>query len=147
VANITIQWSGIDDAVARLDTIVTNATDNTNAAITASCEEILLDSLRQVPRDTSALARSGYYKVRQNRTDTGGFASGFTGEVGYGGNGDPVNPISGLPASSYMVVVHEDMSMNHPHGGNAKFLENAVNAYETRFVDSIANAIQQAVDD
>lgn len=62
---------------------------------------------------------------------------------GYGGRGsalvhsragaritsDRINPKSGLPVSAYSVIVHEDLSMPHPRGGKAKFLEDPVREY------------------
>lgn len=46
---------------------------------------------------------------------------------------DAVNPKSGLPASSYAAIVHEDLDMRHPGGGKAKFLEDPVRTYASRF--------------
>lgn len=37
-----------------------------------------------------------------------------------------VNPKTGLPASAYASVVHEDLDMPHPNGGKAKFLEDPI---------------------
>lgn len=49
------------------------------------------------------------------------------------GGHDPVNPKSGLPASAYAAIVHEDLDMPHPRGGKAKFLEDPVREYGERF--------------
>jgi hypothetical protein len=69
---------------------------------------------------------SAYYKVTQ-RSDVGGYS--YQGEVGYGGNGDPVNPRTGKRASSYMVDLHENMDTPHQNG-KAKFLEDPVREYQ-----------------
>lgn len=42
---------------------------------------------------------------------------------------NPINPKTGLPVSAYAGVVHEDLSMPHPRGGKAKFLEDPVREY------------------
>ena len=68
---------------------------------------------------------SAFYEVTR-RSDVSGYR--YEGVVGYGGNGDPVNPRTGRRASSYMVEVHEDLSVVHPTG-KAKFLEDPVREY------------------
>lgn len=40
--------------------------------------------------------------------------------------GGSVNPKTGLPASAYAAIVHEDLGIPHPRGGKAKFLEDPV---------------------
>ena len=104
---------------------MTNVYRGTKKATTAACEEILANSLEQVPRDTTTLAMSAYYEVRR-RSDVKGYV--YEGIVGYGGNGDPINPKTGMPASSYMLAVHEDLDAQHPVG-KAKFLEDPVREY------------------
>lgn len=91
-------------------------------ALIEACNIISEDSLGQVPRDTDTLAASQFWEI------TGNYKVGWEAVIGYGGNGDPVNPKTGLRASSYMLTVHEDLSAFHPIG-KAKFLEDPVRAY------------------
>lgn len=91
-------------------------------ALVAACEEILGESMAQVPVDTTTLMLSAFWEV------TGNSKTGWNANIGYGGNGDPVNPKTGKPASSYMLAVHEDLSVYHPIG-KAKFLEDPVREY------------------
>lgn len=93
----------------------------TKKATKAACEDILDASLKQVPKESNTLASSAYYEVR-------GKSPIFEGIVAYGGNGDPVNPNSGVRASDYMVRVHEDISATHTNG-KAKFLEDPMKQY------------------
>jgi len=97
----------------------------TKKATIAACEEILKMSLLEVPRDTSTLADSAFYEVSV-REDIKSHV--FEAIVGYGGNGDPINPKTGKPASSYMVAVHERLDVHHPVG-KAKFLEDPVRRF------------------
>lgn len=97
----------------------------TKKATTAACEEILEDSLNEVPKDTGNLARSAFYEVQ-------GHYRNFTAKLGYGGNGDPINAKSGEAASEYMVAVHEDLEALHVNG-KAKFLEDPVRRYQEKF--------------
>lgn len=91
-------------------------------ALVQACNDILDESLKQVPVDTSTLMLSAFWEVN------GHYKTGWDAVVGYGGNGDPVNPKTGKPASSYMLAVHEDLNAHHPMG-KAKFLEDPVRAY------------------
>lgn len=121
-----------------LEVNISKVLRGTKRATKAACEEILANSLDQVPRDTNTLADSAFYEVL-------GSYSNFTGIVGYGGNGDPVNPRTLQPASYYMIAVHEDLSAHHPTG-KAKFLEDPVNDYAVKFAPNAASIISQEIE-
>ncbi|MNB67615.1 hypothetical protein D3C87_865210 [compost metagenome] len=109
----------------------------TKKATIAAAEEIMADSLSQVPRATNTLANSAYYKII-------GKSKNFSAELGYGGNKDPVNPKTGRHASEYMVAVHENLDAHHPIG-NAKFLERPVASYQLKFGAKIADILKNEV--
>jgi hypothetical protein len=107
-----------------------------NKAITNACKELMEMSLVQVPRASGTLASSIYYEV------SGSYQSGFVGTVGYGGNGDPVNP-TGKHASEYMLAVHENLYALHSVG-KAKFLEDPVKEYASgKFITTIIKYLQE----
>ena len=109
-------------------------------ALVEACRVISEDSLNQVPRDTNTLALSHFWEV------TGDYKNGFNAVIGYGGNGDPVNPKTGKPASTYMLAVHEDLTKSHPHG-KAKFLEDPVRNYALeKHPRTVFNYIQSELD-
>ena len=67
---------------------------------------------------------------------------GKSSASGYAGHGvaNAINPKNGLPASAYAAIVHEDLSMPHPRGGKAKFLEDPVRDYAaSRFRRTLMN--------
>ena len=101
------------------EALLTKVGNGSRKALVAACNVISGDSLNQVPRDTETLALSQFWEV------DGYYKTGFRAVIGYGGNGDPINPKTGMPASSYMVAVHEDLSASHPIG-KAKFLEDPI---------------------
>lgn len=107
---------------ASCEAFITKVGRGTRKATLEACRVISEDSLNQVPRDTDTLAQSQFWEV------TGNYRVGFSAVIGYGGNGDPINPRTGQRASSYMVAVHENLTANHPIG-KAKFLEDPVRAY------------------
>lgn len=94
----------------------------TKKALVAACDEILGESMAQVPLDTSTLMMSAFWEINGN------YKIGWDAVIGYGGNGDPINPKTGQPASAYMVAVHEDLTAEHPIG-KAKFLEDPIREY------------------
>lgn len=110
---------------ARCEAAIRNVGNGSKKATIAACEEILGNSMAEVPKQTYTLLMSAFYEVTR-RSDVSGYK--YEGVVGYGGNGDPVNPRTGRRASSYMVEVHEDLSVVHPTG-KAKFLEDPVREY------------------
>lgn len=59
-------------------------------------QSVLERSLELVPRATDTLASSGYYEVASTSEDV-------IIDVGYGGNGDPINPHSHTRASEYEI--------------------------------------------
>lgn len=106
---------------------IRNVFRGTKKATTAACQEILGNSMAQVPKETYTLLMSAYYEVSR-RQDTALTTWAYEAIIGYGGNGDPINPKTGRPASSYMLAVHEDLTAHHPTG-KAKFLEDPVREY------------------
>lgn len=109
-------------------------------ATVEACRAISDASLAQVPMDTGTLALSQYWEV------TGHWKTGWTGIIGYGGNGNPINPKTGKPASSYMAAVHEDLTVTHPIG-KAKFLEDPLREYAREtFPRTVLRYVQEALE-
>lgn len=93
---------------------------------------ILYISNTMVPTLTGTLLSSGYYEVSTTTV-------GPEVIVSYGGNGDPINPLSKRRASEYFIEVHENLDAFHKNG-EAKFLEKAITAYRMA-MDAEINAI------
>ncbi len=128
--------SEVNKFKAKCDILLRNVFTGTKQATEAACREILNESEQQVPVNTGTLLSSSYFKVRR-RDDTSKNTWAYEGILGYGGQGDPVNPLSGMPTSSYMLAVHEDLSANHPNG-KAKFLEDPVRDFAERNFHNVA---------
>lgn len=122
-----------------VDVAISRVQRGTKKATKAACEEILGESLRQVPRDTDTLANSGAYEILGSYTN-------FVGIINYGGIKDPVNPKTHKHASEYMVAVHEDLSAHHMIG-KAKFLEDPVNDYKNKFTSKAGEIIRTELGD
>lgn len=106
---------------------IQNVFRGTKKATIAAAQEILDESMEQVPKGTYTLLMSAYYEVSR-RSDTALSTWAYEAIIGYGGNGDPINPKTGRSASSYMLAVHEDLSATHING-KAKFLEDPMREY------------------
>ena len=102
--------------------------------IKKEAEELLAESLSEVPRDTESLAKS----ARVEDMGDGDYA------VVYGGNGT-INPRTGQPVDDYMIRVHEDLEANHPNGGKAKFLEDPMRRHEQQFAERVAKRLRRTV--
>lgn len=124
---------------ANCEAVVSKVGKGTRKALIAACNEISEDSLNQVPRDTDTLALSQFWEV------TGYYKTGWTARIGYGGNGDPINPKTGRRASSYMLAVHEDLNALHIQG-KAKFLEDPIrNFYIKKFPRIVMRYVEPAL--
>lgn len=120
----------VQDFESRCEVAIRNVLRGTKKATEVAAREILEASLEEVPSVTATLASSGFYEVSR-RTDTSASYYVYEAVIGYGGNGDPINPNTGQPASYYMMAVHEDLTAIHPNG-KAKFLEDPVREYATK---------------
>lgn len=114
-----------NDFDAKCNVAISKLGNGSRKALIAACEEILDESMIQVPVETTTLMNSAFYEI------TGDYKTGWNAILGYGGNGDPINPKTGKPASSYMLAVHEDLTAHHPIG-KAKYLEDPVRDYAAR---------------
>lgn len=104
----------------KCEATISKVARSTYAATKEACEDIMKESLRQVPRDTETLANSAFYDIRKAKD------YGYEATLGYGGSA--INPKTGVPVMDYAVAVHEDLEAVHPIG-KAKFLEDPIRDY------------------
>lgn len=103
---------GLDEVLKNLRAAGERGRRAVGAGLYVLGNEIMTDSKHRVPVDLGTLKGSGY--VTLPMTTTG---KDVRVELGYGG-----------PAKAYAVVQHERTELHHEDGGEAKYLENAVNA-------------------
>lgn len=111
----------------------------TRKATVAASNEILEASLKEVPRDTEALASSAYVEISGSSKNN--YREGFAAEIGYGAKAGSVNPKSGEHPSEYMITVHEDLEVYHKIG-KAKFLEDPVRDYQRKLAPRFARFVK-----
>jgi hypothetical protein len=103
-----MSWDGIDELIADMKRF--NAVQELAAGLVREAETIMTRSKRDfVPVDLGTLRASGHVRPPQI---TGTRA---TITMGYGG-----------AASAYAIVQHENLTLRHPNGGQAKYLEQPV---------------------
>lgn len=135
-----IRKTDVVNFAANCNAMINRVGNGSRKALVEACRVISERSLAEVPRETDTLANSQFWEV------TGSYKTLFEATIGYGGNGDPINPRTGKPASAYMLKVHEDLSVYH-FIGKAKFLEDPVREYTLeRHPRTIIKYISEAIE-
>lgn len=143
-AYFSMDASQLNAFKGRLDVLIKNVDTGTKKATTAMAKEIYEASIAQVPTSSGTLLESAFYEVSR-RADVSQKTYQYQAIIGYGGNGDPVNPKTGRRASSYMLAVHENLTAVHLTG-KAKFLEDPVRERSRKFVETFAQDVSEAID-
>lgn len=107
---MTIEWRG--DLIGNLRTMAAKARHLQDDAY-AGAQVVLDDSNSRVPKESADLASTG--SIRRDR------------------GGD--NTVAIVYTSVYAHWIHEHLFFKHPHGGEAKFLETAMVAKGSEFVN------------
>jgi len=104
-------------------------------------EEVMTESLEQVPVETGTLKNSAF--VDEPTENEEGVVQI---RVGYG-RGE-ANPLTGKHPADYMVPVHERLDVHHPVG-NAKFLEgplmSSLQDFSARLVISVKDKMRRVL--
>lgn len=122
--------NGVQGLNGNLNYLKTMVPTATHERLLDEVNAIMAESLTEVPRDTNSLADSAF--VEDN-------AGNIT--FGYGGNNVKTNPKNGESTEDYMLIVHEDLSVNHPVG-KAKFLEDPINRHKVNFESNLIQKIR-----
>ena len=75
--------------------------------------------------------------------DTGDLRGAGEGDVNFDGD-DVVGTVSFN--KPYAMVQHEDMTFNHPRGGQAKYLEQPLNENRDRYKEFIKNKVREVTE-
>lgn len=125
---MTGYWGGIPELASALQEVKRRKTEGARRGIMLVLVEVLGRSNAQVPHEEGDLERDGVASVADGDE--------LRGAVSYGRNAD---------TKDYAVVQHEDMSLKHDAGRNAKFLENAFNSIRGEAGDVIAASVRKEV--
>lgn len=125
---VGVRIVGIDELTAQLEALGPRAMQVLAAALYQESEAIMTEAKEQVPVETGTLKNSGY--VEPPVVD----ADGVSVTMGFGG-----------AAEAYALIQHEDLSLNHPRGGNAKFLERPFLARSPQVLENVRAALGRAL--
>jgi hypothetical protein len=104
---IDVELEGMDSLIRKLDALGDDAPEALGAALYQEGERIMTTSKQEfVPVDTGTLRGTGHVE------DPVVSGTSVSVTLGYGG-----------PAAPYALVVHENRLLNHPNGGQWKYLE------------------------
>lgn len=119
----------IRDVVGNFTAWVKHMEIESGAVLKEALEPVFELSQVYVPRDTQALAKSGYLEVRR-------IGARNVAELGYARAGRP----------SYAAFVHENLEMYHKAPTQAKFLERAILEEEFKMQKRIQDKMKEAAD-
>jgi hypothetical protein len=98
----------------------------------AAAEHLLEASRGLVPVEEGVLKASGRVVQDESR------AVVTYGRDDDGGDGH-------APSNQYVIVQHEDLALNHPNGGSAKFLEVPMNSERDTVAKIVGHELRQAL--
>jgi len=125
----------IKKVMANLRVMLEQAKIDAGAELETIGHYIMAESYAEAPFDTGTMHDSGY--VEHAKVSK----LGATVKIGYGGMNDKMNPDTGLMASEYALIVHEDESKHHPYG-KTHFLKDPVERNVSTFNEKLAGRLR-----
>lgn len=122
-------WSGVADFQGNLQGVRERKNAGAVEGMQLATLLVLNVSNQQAPHEDGDLERDGAASVEAT-------ANGARGAVSYGRKGD---------TKDYAVVQHEDMTLNHDSGRNAKFLENALNSTREQALEILGERVKDKI--
>ena len=118
---MALQLVGFKELLHKMKRVSYDAPVATAFGAYEGLQEIIKDAKERAPKDTKMMAMSGYVTPPSVRD-----GAAVSMEAGFGGGSE-----------DYVVRVHEDLTMPHPNGGEAKFFSNAMDAGRGNLLDTI----------
>lgn len=129
-----VRLVGLRQAEAKVNAAIKNAGREVMAELTEFCFAVCGEAARRAPVETGDLR--GSFVVEINGERWGHTTSGADGSVSFVRDRSDVpadvNTIQiyvGTAGCVYAVRQHEELTWNHPRGGQAKFLETTLNEF------------------
>jgi hypothetical protein len=118
---------GLSEVLANMGKVNRDARAGTIEGLQIAARNVLNVSNTQVPFEEGDLSRDGGMSLDE---------AGLRISISYGRSAD---------TKDYAVVQHEDMSLRHDAGRNAKYLENALNSTREQSLQIIGAAIKRSM--
>jgi hypothetical protein len=126
---VSFEIKGISNMMNKLKDIMETHPEAVEAGLFAVGNNIMTVAKERVPVDLGALRASGYVSEPQRE------GGSVVVELGFGG-----------AAAAYAVRQHEDLSLNHPGGGQAKFLESALDEARPSLASKVATVAKRQIE-
>jgi hypothetical protein len=114
--------------VSRILRTIRQVEDRTKGKIKNAIEDVLLDlqrrAIERAPIDTGDLRGSSSVEVVERN-------GMITGTIGFN--------------TPYAMKQHEDLTLNHPRGGEAKYIEKPLKENEARYKQFVKDAVREGV--
>lgn len=124
--NADITFAGVDEFLGQLRSFGERGLKAAGGGLYRRAEAIMADSKENyVPVDLGVLRDAGHVELPEYAD------GGVRVALGFGG-----------AAQDYAVIQHEDLSLNHPNGGEAKFLEKPLLAHSQHLLGDLAEDIR-----
>ena len=131
---------GLDEAIKKLNQMIDNTGKATAKGLTDAGMNILGTAVERAPVDKGPLRESGYLYVGDEFI-AGGSENGGTYFAGRAC--DYAESAIVEFAEPYAKIQHEHVEFNHPKGGQAKYLESAVNSEQGSVLRSISERYEE----
>ena len=145
---INTELKGLKEATRNLNRRLKQVKNYTEKGVTDVVLDCLGKSVPRAPVDTGDLRGSGFARVN-NTTVASGPGRGSTAlsvkEAAGAAAGDKVEGVTGFSAP-YAVVQHEDLSFNHPKGGEAKYLERTVVENTEKWINHLRKSAKKGLE-
>lgn len=115
---------GIEQSVKKINEIINKTENVSRKTMQSIAADLKGKSIEKCPVDLGDLRGSAYYRTEVTR-------DGITAEVGF--------------SSPYALKQHESLEFNHPQGGEAKFLQKALEENIDKYIDKIKHGVENGV--
>ena len=115
---------GLEEVLANLNRISDELKDELGDSLTTAGLDLKGKAQNRAPIDTGDLRGSAVVEVNVNSTE-------ISAEVGFG--------------TKYALKQHEDLSLNHPQGGEAKYLENPLKENARRYFRWVTESVRRVL--
>lgn len=128
----------------KLNKIIKELPKECAKAFTEVVLNMTADAIQDAPVDLGDLRGSGFAEINGTKVAKGN----TNGTITVQNEANPKNNFEGIIGFTepYALKQHEELEYQHPKGGKAKYLEDAVNRNMQKSINHLTNAIKKVVD-
>jgi hypothetical protein len=140
----SMKLEGLEKVTRELNSRITKVKNVTAKGLTDISLDCLGKSVQRAPVDLGDLRGSGYVKMN-GRTIARGSKEGSISSGGSVGMSETkVESVIGF-TEPYALKQHEDLTLKHPKGGEAKYLEKTLDENRDKYINHLANEVKNSI--